>query len=158
MKFVSDDDIKRVDRRYLGPKGKLLIVRTTYRNWGIAVGVIVSVVFLWTFLGLPVDKWLIAIAAFGSLFLIVGIQRYLVDEVTIYSTAKTLYNEAQAPSEEHVGKPETVFLGMYVPIYKDGIPKTETTLQRRKFEADEKFDQKLRARFEKKRYVPYVES
>lgn len=158
MKFVSDDDIKRVDRRYLGPKGKLLIVRTSYRNWGIAVGVIVVVIFVWSFLGLPVDKWLIAFAAFGTIFLIVAIQRYLVDEVTLFSTAKMFYNEAQAPSEAHLGKPETVFLGMYVTFHQDGIPKTKTNLQRRKFEADERFDQKLKERFEKKRYVPYVES
>lgn len=158
MRFVSDDDIKRVDRRYLGPKGKLLIVRTSYRNWGIAVAVIVGVVIMWTFLGLPVNKWLVALAGFGVIFLIVAIQRYLVDEVTIFSTAKMFYNEARAPSKEHVEASESVFLGMYVPIYEDGTPKVTSTLQRKKFEANEKFDQKTRARFEKTRYVPYLES
>lgn len=158
MKFVSDDDIKRVDRRWLGPKGKLLIVRTSYRNWGISVGVIVGMVLLWTFLGLPVNKWLVAFAAFGTIFLIVAIQRYLVDEVTLFSTAKMFYNEARAPSKEHVEASETVFLGMCVPIHEDGTPTLTSNMQRKKFEADEKFDQKIRARFEQSRYVPYLES
>lgn len=158
MKFVSDDDIKRVDRRYLGPKGKLLVVRTSYRNWGIAVTVIVGIALVWTFLGLPINKWLVAIVAFGAIFLIVGIQRYLVDEVTVFSTAKTFYNEARAPSRELVEAPETVFLGMHVPIHHDTQPRISTPMQRKKFEADEKFDQQLRARFEKTRYTPYLDS
>ena len=157
MRFVSDDDIKRIDRRYLGPKGKLLIIRTSYRNWGIAIAVSVSVVFLWMFLGLPADKWLISFAAFGTIFLIVAIQRYLVDEVTLFSTAKMFLNEAKSPHEEHLAQPESVFMGMYVPIHQDGIPKLSTNLQRKRFEADEKFDKKLRERIAKKRYEPYLD-
>lgn len=157
MKFVSDDDIKRIDRRYLGPKGKLLIVRTSYRNWGIAIAVSVGVIFLWMFLGLPIDKWLISFAAFGTIFLIVGIQRYLVDEVTLFSTIKMLFNEAKSPHEEHLAKPESVFLGMYVPIHQDGTPAVSTNLQRKRFEADEKFDQQMRERIAKKQYEPYLD-
>ena len=157
MRFVSDDDIKRIDRRYLGPKGKLLIVRTSYRNWGIAIGVSVGIVFMWMFLGLPVDKWLIAIAAFGAIFLIVAIQRYLVDEVTLFSIARMLYNEAKAPHAEHLGQPESVFMGMYVQIHQDGTPPLSTPLQRQRFEADEKFDKNLRDRLAKKRYEPYLD-
>lgn len=158
MKFTSDDDIKRIDRRYLGPKGKLLPVRTSYRNWGISIAVIVCIVVLWSFLGLPVNKWTVAGACFGGLFLIIGIQSYLTDEVTVLSTLRMFYNEAQAPSQEHVEKSESVFLALYTPIYRDGMPQIRNKSQAKKFAADEKFDRKVREHLDRTRYLPYLES
>ena len=157
MRLVSDDDIKRIDRRYLGPKGKLLPIRTTYRNWGIMITAVVMVLFVWLYLGLPVNQWSITIGAFLTVWVTIIVQRYLVDEVTIFSSIKMLANEARSPHEEHLGKPEHIFLAMSIPTFSSDMPSVTTKLQQRRLEADQKYDQKLKERLDKTRYSPYLD-
>lgn len=100
MYFFTDDDLRRVDRTFLGPKNKRLPLVLTYRQWGVAFTYIglVWIAFMW--LGIPFGKYQLIVAGFAIVFLCVYTFRRMDGSVSLWAAFKTGWQEVSVPRKK----------------------------------------------------------
>lgn len=97
MYVYTDDDLTRINRDYLGPKGKRLPWVATYRAYGVAIGVLVGMFGLFMVLNVPLSQWTVLLYAFLSVLVITWIVRRIQRDVSIWAMAKAGYQEVTVP-------------------------------------------------------------
>lgn len=76
MRIQTDDELYRVDRVYLGPKGRRVPWRATYRAYGVWLAMVLLVGIV-TFQILPINASTVAAAFFSSIFLTIHVMKRL---------------------------------------------------------------------------------
>lgn len=57
MYIYTDDDLTRINRDYLGPKGKRLPWVATYRTYVVVGAVVTGIFAVFMFVGMPLNQW-----------------------------------------------------------------------------------------------------
>lgn len=111
MYVYTDDDLTRINRDYLGPKGRRLPWVATYRNYGVALGVLVGMFALFMAVGIPFNQWTLLLYGFSSTLVITWFNRRLNRDVSIWAMAKAGWQEVTVPrAPRPVSKAHTVRL------------------------------------------------
>ena len=76
MRIHTDDELYRVDRVYLGPKGRRVPWRATYRAYGVWLVMVLLIGFV-TFQIFPINASTVAAAFFSSIFLTIHVMKRL---------------------------------------------------------------------------------
>lgn len=113
MYVYTDDDLTRINRDYLGPKGRRLPWVATYRSYGVAAAVLVGMFGLFMMLNVPLSQWTVLLYGFSSTLVIAWIIRRMKRDVSIWAMAKAGYQEVTVPRETAPArKPHTMSLGI----------------------------------------------
>lgn len=97
MYVYTDDDLTRINRDFLGPKGKRLPWVATYRTYGVSIGVFVGVFALFMALGVPVNQWTALLYACTCTLVIAWFVRRMKRDVSIWSMTKAGWQEVTVP-------------------------------------------------------------
>lgn len=101
MKIYTDDDIRRIDRTWLGPPNRRLPWVATYRQYVtiLAVGMSVFGFMLW--LGLPMTEllWLL-VAGMVTYLTVKFIENHYRDDVGILTNFISAFQEVSTPRED----------------------------------------------------------
>ncbi|KJL49558.1 hypothetical protein RS84_00032 [Microbacterium hydrocarbonoxydans] len=97
MYVYTDDDLTRINRDYLGPKGKRLPWVATYRAYGVSIAVLVGMFGLFMALNVPLSQWTALLYAFLSVLVITWIVRRMKRDVSIWAMARAGYQEVTVP-------------------------------------------------------------
>ncbi|MGO2933147.1 hypothetical protein [Microbacterium sp.] len=100
MYVYTDDDLSRVNRDYLGPKGKRLPFVLKYRTYGISFAILAAMWGLFVFVGLPVNQWTLLLFFFASALVIIGVVKRLQREVSVLESAIAGWQEVTVPRAE----------------------------------------------------------
>jgi hypothetical protein len=95
--IYTDDDLNRVNRDYLGPKGRRLPWVATYRTYGVTLAVLVAEFAAFMFIGVPLNQWtglLFCCVAFLSVTYVI---RRLNGDVSIVAMFKSGWQEVTVP-------------------------------------------------------------
>ncbi len=97
MYIYTDDDLTRINRDYLGPKGKRLPWVATYRTY-VVVGAVATGIFgLFLFLGVPLNQWTVLLYLFLCALVVTYAIRRLNRDVSLYSMFKAGWQEVNVP-------------------------------------------------------------
>lgn len=101
MRVYTDDDLRRVDRTWLGPPNKRLPWVATYRQYVTIIIVVLSLFGFMLYLGLPMTElgWLFVCGA-SSYFIVRGINEHYRDDVGIIVNFITAYQELSVPRDD----------------------------------------------------------
>lgn len=98
MRIYTDDDIRRVDRTWLGPPGRRLPWVATYREYVTILVVAVGVFSLMVYLGFPMSELLwLGVWGFSTAFIVKAINNHYRDDVGILNNFITAYQEISVP-------------------------------------------------------------
>lgn len=98
MRIYTDDDIRRVDRTWLGPPGKRLPWVASYREYVTILVVAVGVFSLMVYLGFAMSELLwLSVWGFATAFIVKAINNHYRDDVGILNNFITAYQEISVP-------------------------------------------------------------
>lgn len=97
MYVYTDDDLTRINRDYLGPKGKRLPWVATYRTYGVSIAVLVFMFAGFMWIGLPLNQWTVLLYVFACVLTINFVVRRLKRDVSLWSMFKAGYQEVSVP-------------------------------------------------------------
>jgi hypothetical protein len=97
MLVKCDDELYRLDRVYLGPKGKPLPLRLTYRAWSMLAGLMFVMITVWRRLGLPWNLMMFLLLAAGCYFVAGWLDRLLTSDRPLFSELQRIVQEIFAP-------------------------------------------------------------
>jgi hypothetical protein len=106
--IYTDDDLNRVNRDYLGPKGRRLPFVATYRTYGVTIAVVVVEIAVFMFVGVPLNQWTGLFFCFFAFLSVTYVIRRLNGDVSIVSMFKAGWQEVTVPrpptqrAKEHV--------------------------------------------------------
>lgn len=115
MYLYTDDDLTRVNRDYLGPKGKRLPWTAQYRTYGVFIVVAFLVFFGFLMLGIPASKWSFAAYGFILYFSMKAIVRKMDGQVSLWASFKTGWQEMDVPRKPRA---TTQTVGAVIKRYK----------------------------------------
>lgn len=102
----TDDEIYRVDDRYLGPPGQTLPVQLRYIDWIVGVGVlIVLLVILRGFLQLQTSSTFFILLLAATIFLTRKLMKLITPERGVVAIFKESWNDLTAPRPVKPGEP-----------------------------------------------------
>jgi hypothetical protein len=107
MRVQCDDDLYRVDRVYLGPRGKPWPLRATYRGWVMAGIIMLAVLIVWRMIGLPTPWMVLLGVAAGSYWLGQRLDRWFTADRPILSELGRVFQELAAPRPDLHPEPVT---------------------------------------------------
>ncbi|WP_146081228.1 hypothetical protein [Rathayibacter rathayi] len=111
MYIYTDDDLGRIDRAYLGPKGRRLPFIATYRTYGITVAVLVGVFFLFMMIGLPLNEWTVLLYGLVCTMTVARIIQRMKRDVSIWSMFRAGTQEVTVPRRPRpIPEPHTMTL------------------------------------------------
>ncbi|WP_460461648.1 hypothetical protein [Arthrobacter pigmenti] len=129
MRVFTDDDLTRIDRTYLGPKGRKIPWTATYRQYGIGFATLALAFGAMVLFGVPINPYTLWAWFFGSIGLSLYIVRRLRADVSLWATFKAAWQEVAVPRDDPA-KPTHYDMKICVPIYAAGTPPPETRRQR----------------------------
>jgi hypothetical protein len=106
--IYTDDDLNRVNRDYLGPKGRRLPFVATYRTYGVTIAVVVVEIAVFMFVGVPLNQWTGLIFCFCAFLSVTYVIRRLNGDVSIVAMFRAGWQEVTVPrppttrAKEHV--------------------------------------------------------
>jgi len=99
MYLYTDDDLTRVNRDYLGPKGKRLPWTAQYRTYGVFIVVAFLLFFGFLMLGIPANKYSIVSYGFILYLSMKAIVRKMDGQVSLWASFKTGWQEMDVPRQ-----------------------------------------------------------
>lgn len=120
MDVRTDDDLYRVDRTYLGPKGRSLLIHATYRQWGLFFVVAVILLVCARALDLPVNPMTLLCGVTAAWFIALGISKRLTYDRPLFAEMVRLGQELIAPRPNLNPQPETHKVVVSVPVWTYG--------------------------------------
>lgn len=99
MMVRTDDEMYRVDRTYLGPKGKRFPFRATYRAYGIWLTVVLLLAAALLRLGVSASFGSVALTLAGAIYLTIRIGKHLDADRPLRAVVTQLWHEVTAPRE-----------------------------------------------------------
>lgn len=97
MYIYTDDDLTRINRDYLGPKGKRLPWVASYRTYLVALCVVVAVAGVYLLVGIPLNKWTGLFFVLLCALLINYVVRRLTRDVSLWAMFKAGWQEVNVP-------------------------------------------------------------
>lgn len=150
MHITTDDDLTRIDRTYLGPKGKRIPFVATYRQY--AIGLAVAALSFGTLLliGFPMwNKYLLVLWGFGSIFVTMFVNNRMRADLTLRDTARMAWQEVLVPREPSTIEHHPIRLD--IPVYDPETPYVSRRERRKHRAADRAATRGARARKGKKK-------
>jgi len=102
----SDDDLYRVDRVYLGPKGRVWPLRANYRAYVLWVALGVTAIVVWRAVCLPSPFVVVCALGVGTYFAAVRLERWLSDDRSVLSEVARVFQELGSPRPDLRPSPE----------------------------------------------------
>jgi len=97
MYIYTDDDLTRINRDYLGPKGKRLPWVASYRTYGIATAVLLGMAALYMILGIPLNQWTGLLYFFACALILNYVVQRMNRDVSLLAMAKAGWQEVTVP-------------------------------------------------------------
>lgn len=97
MYIYTDDDLTKINRDYLGPKGKRVPWVWTYRTYGVVLAVVVGLFALFVFVGVPLNQWTGLAFFFVAFLLSTYVVRRLNGDVGIVAMFQAGWQEVRVP-------------------------------------------------------------
>jgi len=113
MYVYTDDDLTRINRDYLGPKGRQLPWVATYRTYGVLLGTVIGVYLLFLFLGVPFNKWTVLLYLIVTAFSAIGFTRRLRPDQSLWQMVAMGWQEVVVP-RDHRPAPTTHHMAVSV--------------------------------------------
>lgn len=110
MYVYTDDDLTRINRDYLGPKGKRLPWVATYRTYVVSTVIIFAMFGAFLYLRIPANKWTILLWCFLTALIIARYVRQMNRDLSIYAALKGGWQEVTVP-RNHPKPPEPLAVG-----------------------------------------------
>jgi len=120
MIVQCDDDLYRVDRVFLGPKGKPWPFRLTYRGWGLCGGLTVVIIVVWRLLHLPWHAVFLVAAVIVAFLAAQWLDHRLIVDRPMVAEVERLAQELTAPRPDLDSRPVVVSASIVVPRWKQG--------------------------------------
>ena len=131
MRIYTDDDIRRVDRTWLGPPGKRLPWVASYREYVTILVVAVGVFSLMVYLGFAMSELLwLGVCGFTTAFIVKAINNHYRDDVGILNNFITAYQEISVPRADS-GQDFNKNLILHAEMHTATEPLPLTRLERR---------------------------
>lgn len=100
MYVYTDDDLTRINRDFLGPKGRRLPFVLQYRTYGVIIGVFVLGWFLlFTIFGLGISQWTLLLYVFVCGLAATAIVQRLKRDVGLFQMFRAAAQEVAVPRE-----------------------------------------------------------
>lgn len=99
MMVRTDDEMYRVDRTYLGPKGRRFPFRATYRAYGIWLTVVLLLGAALLRLGVGASFGSVTLTLAGAVYLTIRIGKHLDADRPLRAVVTQLWHEVTAPRE-----------------------------------------------------------
>lgn len=134
MLIRTDDEMYRVDRTYLGPKGRRFFFRATYRAYGIWLVTAVMLSLLLLRLGVPVNAVSVLLAFSASVYVTIRIGRHLDHDRPLRAMVSQVWHEVNAPREPRLGTARSVVVGVAARRWSPAspVPRRWWDIKRRK--------------------------
>lgn len=114
MTVQCDDDLYRVDRVYLGPKGKPWPFRMTYRGYVLWALLVIVGVVIWRTFHLPWGVLPLLCVAAAAFFGAQWLDKHLTADRPLGSEVSRIWQELTAPRPDLTPGPQTVALSVSV--------------------------------------------
>lgn len=105
MYIYTDDDLTRINRDYLGPKGRRIPWIASYRTYGVAMAIAVIEFFAFMVLDIPFSKWTVLLYFVCVALTIPYVLRRLNRDVSLLSMFRQGWQEMSVPRADP--KPKT---------------------------------------------------
>lgn len=115
MYIHTDDDLTRVNRDFLGPKGKRLPWVAQYRTYGVTIAMFLVMWGLFVFLGVPVNQWTLLLYVFITALITLRITQQMKRDVSIIDNIRAGWQEVTVPRPEKPAEHEHVVL-LRIPV------------------------------------------
>lgn len=97
MYIYTDDDLTRINRDYLGPKGRRLPWVASYRTYFVALTVLVMLAGVYLLVGIPLNQWTALLYVFVAALLVNYVVRRLTRDVSLWAMFKAGWQEVNVP-------------------------------------------------------------
>lgn len=108
MLIRTDDEMYRVDRTYLGPKGRRFPFRATYRAYGIWLVIVVVMAFGSLRLGIPVSLASVLLILTAAVWITIKVGVHLDYDRPLRAMVWVVWHEVTAPREPRAEPREQV--------------------------------------------------
>lgn len=99
MYVYTDDDLTRINRDYLGPKGRQLPWVATYRTYVVVLATIAGMFLLFLFLGIPFNKWTVLLYAASTALATLTFTRRMRPDQSLLSIVLMGWQEVVVPRQ-----------------------------------------------------------
>lgn len=106
MYIYTDDDLTRINRDYLGPKGRRIPWVASYRTYGVAMTIAVIEFFAFMALDIPFSKWTVLLYFVCVALTIPFVLRRLNGDVSLLAMFRQGWQEVSVPRSDP--KPKTL--------------------------------------------------
>lgn len=145
MRIITDDDLTRIDRTYLGPKGKRIPFVATYRQYLIGLAVAALSFGALVLIGVPMwNKYVLVIWGFGAIFLTMFVNRRMRADVTLRDTFRMAWQEVLVPRPQTTVEHHPIHLE--IPVYPLETPYISRRERRKRRAAERAEGRRNRAR------------
>ncbi len=120
MRIQCDDDLYRVDRVFLGPKGKPWPFRATYRALVLTAGLLFLGVTVWRAVHLPFNTVILVAIGIGAYLGAQALDKRLTVDRPVLGEAQRIWQELTAPRPDVNPRAVTTRLTVDIPRWGPG--------------------------------------